>query len=145
MKTRLFFAFGGGKSHDVKDGILDVNDFKNKASFTKKKNKMIREHKIFRIKNKTWWEEEMPNAAEMQHGMAVLNNCQPVDYILTHAAPAFVEQLLYNTDETDTCTEYLQYIYNNNQFSQWLCGHYHIDRQITSKLQILYQNIIKIN
>ena len=82
IEDKKFFAFGGASSHDIQDGILDYNDenWREQARTLEKNGKYM-----YRIKELTWWEEELPTDKEMQHGLDVLKeNNNIVDYIITH-------------------------------------------------------------
>lgn len=50
------------RSHDIKDGILESEE-------KEKIKKWNREYKSFRVNKRTWWEQEMPTAAEMAYGI----------------------------------------------------------------------------
>lgn len=64
-----FFAFGGASSHDIQDGILDYNDedWREKAKELDKRGKYM-----YRVKDLSWWKEELPTEEEMQHGLEAL-------------------------------------------------------------------------
>ena len=78
-----FFAFGGASSHDIQDGILDYND----SNWQEKAKKLDKQGKyMYRVKDLSWWEEELPTDEEMQHGINVLKeNNNMVDFIITHS------------------------------------------------------------
>lgn len=69
IEDKRFFAFGGASSHDIQDGILDYNDknWREKAKELDKQGKYM-----YRIKDLSWWKEELPTDEEMQHGLDVL-------------------------------------------------------------------------
>jgi len=60
------FTFGGARSHDISDGILDSEDpkWKEKAKFLDSRGKYL-----YRIKGLSWWEEELPTEEEMEYGL----------------------------------------------------------------------------
>lgn len=80
----------------------------------------------------SWWEEEVPNDAEMDNCIRNLEaNDWSVDYILTHDCPVNIAQEIgvrYNMDmKGDSFENWLQYIAENTNFTRWFFGHYHLD------------------
>ena len=69
IEDKKFFAFGGASSHDIQDGILDYidKDWREEAKKLDKQGKYM-----YRIKDLSWWKEELPTVEEMQHGLDVL-------------------------------------------------------------------------
>jgi hypothetical protein len=59
------FTFGGARSHDIRDGILEPDD----PDFKIKKKKLDERNAWYRINHKTWWERELPSNEEMQEGL----------------------------------------------------------------------------
>lgn len=81
IESRKFFAFGGASSHDISDGILCPDNWKEKAKELERQGKYG-----FRVKDISWWKEELPTEEEMKHGMDVLKkNNNIVDYIISHS------------------------------------------------------------
>ena len=73
------FTFGGARSHDI-ENLLDLDD----PEFDEKRKIFQRENLFYRIKDMSWWEEEMPTREEMKTGLDSLeNNNWKVDYIIT--------------------------------------------------------------
>lgn len=135
------FAFGGASSHDIKDGILDpVEDKEKIAKWNKDSTKM------FRVDGVTWWKEEMPSTIEMSNGLHNLKvHDYKVDFVLTHcAAASIVAAIGQGLYEQDILTQYLQYIRDKLNFKKWFCGHYHINEQLSPKDIVLYEQIIRI-
>lgn len=58
--NKTFFAFGGASSHDVANGILDPAD----PDFRRKKKQLDRDYIPYRIRDWSWWEQELPSEAE---------------------------------------------------------------------------------
>ena len=136
-----FFAFGGARSHDVSDGILDPDDpdWKNRERALKRSGK-----RLYRIRGKTWWERELPTAAEMEHGRANLERYGwEVDYVVTHCAPSAIQKTL-GVNETDILTDYLEAVRKKLKYKTWYFGHYHDNRQVTAGDVLLYDKIIPI-
>ncbi len=141
LQGKKFFTFGGAKSHDVSDGILEPGDKR-----IKEWNKDY--YKMFRINGVSWWKEELPSQEEMDEGIHNLqkeNN--KVDYILTHCPPT--EILMYMNPWTkykgDYLTEYLQKIMKNAEYKKWLFGHMHENMNIPyCNAVCLYEQIWRI-
>ena len=62
---KKFFTFGGAKSHDIQDGILDPKDYPTLSELVKVYNIRTRFGEMLRIKGISWWKEELPTKAEM--------------------------------------------------------------------------------
>ena len=84
------FAFGGARSHDIRDGILDPAEYETKEAFMR--DYRIRSAGMIRVRGISWWDEEMPSIMEREYG---LNNIQAfmkqqdrLDFVFTHDAPA---------------------------------------------------------
>ena len=142
IDNKNIFAFGGASSHDIKDGILHPkNDLKLikrwKHDYTKQ----------FRILNYTYWELELPTKYEMDRGINSLKcNDFDVDFILSHSPSSSTIDILGNNNyKHDILTDYLENIKNTTKYKYWFCGHMHINKKISDKEIILYEQIIKIN
>ncbi len=138
---KKIFAFGGARSHDIRDGILDP--VKDKALL---KMWMHDYTKMFRVNKVSWWEQEMPNEEEMKYGLDNLAlHDWKVDYIITHDCAASVQALFslgsYGVNELN---EYLEKIHQECDFSKWFFGHHHFDMQISHKDIELYEQIVRI-
>lgn len=133
-----FFTFGGAKSHDISDGVLEVGDPR-----IKKWKKYF--DKMYRINHVSWWEQEMPSEEEMIDGISNLtlyNN--KIDYILTHCTASSTQALLDHMYKPDFLTDYFESIKSEVDYKCWLFGHYHDNRAVTSKDIVLYEQIIRI-
>ncbi len=141
INGKTFFTFGGARSHDIRDGILDPEK-------DKKKIKEWRHDysKLFRINKRSWWEQEMPTKEEKTYGLENLKKYgNKVDYIISHCAPQHVVSFFsggfYKGDEL---TEYFDTISDAVDFKGWFFGHYHENRKILDKYYLLYEQIIRI-
>lgn len=135
-----FFVFGGASSHDIQDGILNMNE-KDKIKLWTKQNKM------FRVRGLSWWDLEMPTQEEMQHGIENLRKHNfKVDFVLSHCAPqnvvSFFSHGLYKSDILTTYFDEL--IEQGLKFNAWVFGHYHDDKKILGKYIMLYEQIVRI-
>ena len=146
FQGQKFFCFGGASSHDIKDGILDENDFDSHADFSDKVSQFTRERKEFRINHWTWWEREMPSEEEMQRGIKSLEmNNWNVDFVITHCAPQSVASVMSNGFyKPDILTMYFNGLLNRLKFNKWFFGHYHDNKAIMSKFIEVYDQIIRI-
>lgn len=139
IDNKKFFVFGGARSHDIKDGILNMDE----------EDKIYRYNKMgayFRIRNYSWWDLEMPANDEMENGIRNLEKCNfKVDYVITHCT-ATVTQTLMSAGQfkADMLTDYLQNIKEKLNFKKWFFGHYHIDKQIDMQFVCLYENIMQV-
>ena len=138
---KTFWTFGGARSHDIKDGVLDPD--KDKA-LIKKWSKDEYCCKQFRINHRSWWKEEVASQDEMDYGMDKLRECgNDVDFIITHCAPQEIASMMgyYNVEKM---TAYFNIIAHTVQFKNWFFGHYHRDMRIMSKFYCLYDHILQI-
>lgn len=143
IENLKFFTFGGARSHDIQDGILDPEE----PNFKEKYKRMCKAEAMFRVKHLSWWEEEMPNASEFEEGRRNLaQNDWQVDCIVTHCT-ASSTQALFGTGlfQPDELTGYLEEIRQACRYHKWFFGHYHDNRNVTDKDLMLYEQIIRIH
>ena len=140
---KKIFTFGGARSHDISGGILELND----PDFEKKKEKLDRGLKPYRINHFSWWEQEMPSIEEMEEGRKNLEaNGNKVDFIVSHCCASSTLALLsHGMFEPDYLSDYLEEIRQKVQFKKWFFGHYHDNRMINSEEILLYEQIIRIS
>ena len=150
LQGMKFFVFGGARSHDIEDGILEVGDPRIKQ-WSKNQGYFGCTVKRFRVKDVSWWEEEMPSEKERLRGLNNLAKCNnKVDYILTHDLPSS-SLTLYGVmsgkfiAKPDLLEDYLEHIKLKVHYKQWFCGHYHDERLINGTERILYESIIPLN
>ncbi len=139
LQGKKFFTFGGAKSHDIRDGILEPDDphiKKWKYDY----------NKLFRINGVSWWKEELPSQEEMDEGVLNLQKeNDKIDYILTHCPPTSVLKQMDNSYGSDCLTDYLQNIKENVEYKKWLFGHMHINQNIPWENAIgLYEQVVRI-
>ncbi|MDO5410276.1 MAG: hypothetical protein Q4F21_07460 [Lachnospiraceae bacterium] len=140
MQGYRFFAFGGAASHDISDGILEQEEKRRIRLYYKL-------DKDFRIRNRNWWEAEMPSEEEMRHGMEILEKYHyDVDFVLSHCCTLRAASLCSEEKFTeDTLTRYFdQLLENGLQFKAWLFGHYHGNKKVMEKYFLLYEQIIRL-
>lgn len=145
INGKKFFVFGGAKSHDINDGILDLDNYENHLEFSREYNRMVKERKAFRVNHLEWRKEEIPSKEDMNFAENTLSsNDNKVDYILTHCAPQTIVNKLFNMYESDELTEWLDKININTNFGKWFFGHYHENLSYINKYFLLYNNIMRI-
>ena len=139
IDNKKFFTFGGAKSHDIQDGILNLDEEEKIYTYRKR-------GAFFRIRDYSWWDLELPTEEEMQNG---INNLEKVnykiDYIVTHCCPTNVQTILSGgLYKKDYLTDYLQEVSEKCKFKKWYFGHYHENRQANSQFVLLYEDIVPL-
>lgn len=119
LENKRFFAFGGAESHDKK----------------------------FRKKGISFWEQEMPNSQEMQHGRENLEKINwQTDIIITHTLPHHLQAKLFKHQDykNNALTKYFDEIETKLNFKFWFSGHYHISKSLDEKHVLVYHNILQL-
>ena len=127
---KTFFTFGGAKSHDIQDGILDPQKF---ASLS------------YCWKGVSWWADELPSKSEMDRGIKNLERVNwKVDYVISHCAPLSISSRMYS-DDSDKLTKYFDLLINRGLlFRDWWFGHYHNRKDFDYKYHMIYGDIERI-
>ncbi|MDO5406201.1 MAG: metallophosphoesterase [Eubacteriales bacterium] len=137
------FSFGGARSHDIQDGILDPDapDYRHKYKALSKSGAM------FRVRHLSWWDQEMPDDAEFEEGRKNLAAVDwNVDFIITHCTASSTQALFCaGLFQPDNLTAYLEEIRQTCTYKKWFFGHYHDNRNVTDKDLMLYEQIIRIH
>ena len=137
----------GGNVRRISDSIFYLNrgevfEICGKKIFTMGGAESI--DKEWRIPERSWWKEEMPNFMEMEYAMETLEkNNWKVDIVCTHAAPSNVLYQINPTFHRDNLTDFLYEIYKKLDYKEWYFGHYHIDKMF-DKHRCLYQDIVEV-
>ena len=138
VDNKKIFAFGGAKSHDIQDGILNLDEEEKIYEYRKR-------GAYFRIRDFSWWDLELPTSQEMENGIENLEKINyKVDYIISHCCPTSIQALINSTYKGDILTDYLQHISEKCTFKRWYFGHYHDYKQVTSQFTLLYENIVPL-
>lgn len=134
------FTFGGAKSHDIQDGILEKDDPRIKEW---SKNPF----KMFRVNHSSWWKEELPSEKEMNDGIQNLEKYNnKIDFIITHCgATSSIALYSMGSYKPDILTNYFEEIKQKVNFKKWFMGHYHDNYAINDKEIILYEQIVRIS
>lgn len=102
-----------------------------------------------RVPGLSWWKEEVPSPAEMDHGLQNLEDNQyTVDYILAHTAPEDISRELIKKfgsffNDPDPTRKYLEHVCSVTTFKEFYCGHWHVEDDI-GRYHFLYENIREI-
>lgn len=144
FEGKKFFVFGGARSHDIQDGILDRDNFDSNEAFLAAIKQWYADDKWFRINHISWWQQELPSKEEMAFGLKTLeeNNFE-VDYIITHCAPQEIASAM-GYRGSDMLTQYLNTIASDTKFTRWYFGHYHNELTVYGKFVLLYNRIERI-
>lgn len=139
IDNKKIFTFGGARSHDIRDGILDLDEEEKIYEYRKR-------GAYFRIRDYSWWDLELPTENEMKNGIKNLEkNNYKVDYIISHCCPTNIQSLLSaGRFKKDELTDYLQEISEKCEFKKWFFGHYHDNRQVNAEFVLLYEDIIPL-
>ena len=138
IDNKKIFAFGGARSHDIQDGILNLDEEEKIYEYRKR-------GAYFRIRDFSWWDLELPTNQEMENGIENLEKVNyKVDYIISHCCPTSIQALINPIYKRDILTDYLQQISEKCTFKKWYFGHYHDYKQVNSQFTLLYENIVPL-
>ena len=138
IDNKRIFAFGGARSHDIQDGILNLDEEEKIYEYRKR-------GAYFRIRDFSWWDLELPTKQEMGNGIKNLEKINyKVDYIISHCCSTNVQALINSTYKRNILTDYLQQISEKCTFKRWYFGHYHDYKQVNSQFTLLYENIVPL-
>lgn len=131
------FSFGGANSHDISDGIIEIDANGKWKEQVKRRNNL---GLMQRVNHLEWWKEEMPSQSEFEEALVNLEEHKNrVDIIISHCGPSSVIE----AHEIDKCTDYLEEIKKRVEFKKWYFGHYHMDKDIDKKFKTVYEQIVK--
>ena len=143
-----FFTFGGARSHDIENGILDPYDYGGPTSkkWKEKYKSMCQFSPNFRVKGWSWWEEEMPSEEEMEEAQQTLRSFTGrVDFMLSHEGPASaVAAYGFGQFETNTLSSFLQELDDSVMFGKHIFGHYHDNANILNRYILIYEQMLRV-
>lgn len=141
---KKFFAFGGAQSHDIRDGILDPENYLSKEHLMRDFYLCRLQRQMVRINHYSWWEQELPSDEEMERGKQNLEaNDWKVDYVLSHCCPANVASAMGFYDN-DILTNYFDEIGFKLDFQHWYFGHYHTNKTPLKGYTCLYSEFREV-
>ena len=148
-ETRRIFTFGGARSHDIQDGVLDpVLDAEKIRQWKHHNAYNYDNYKFFRVIGQSWWPEEMPTLKEMEEAIDNLDNAGwEVDYIFTHDCSGAVKKALFDDDKCpmDEMNIFLDVVRETCNYKRWFFGHHHDDLWLSGCDCLLYEDIIPVN
>lgn len=107
--------------------------------------------KQYRTIGTSWWQQELLNKSEEDAILDLIKQNNDFDYVLTHAAPVSIVNMLYHNSPmpkvNDPTAEFLEYVMSQISFNKWFCGHYHEDKSYwigEKEIRLLYDDIIKL-
>ena len=151
LEGEKIFVFGGAGSHDIGHGIIDPDqdpDWKQTAGRMQKQGIWD-----FRIKGWSWWPQESfrymdPDQIRRQKEEAIrnLDRCGwQVRYVISHELPESALHILKKGEyAADEHSQFLEEIRQRLQYFRWFAGHYHMNRQVTERDAVLYEQIVRI-
>ena len=141
LQGRTFFTMGGAQSHDIADGILDMDS----PDFYERYDSLRRNRGQFRINHISWWQEELPSDEEYAEARQTLERLDwKVDYIITHNAPTANQQKITADIKSDSLPDFQEEIRCRSQYHHWLFGPYHANQIIDEKYVLLYEQMVRI-
>lgn len=150
IEGKSFFTFGGASSHDIQGGVLD----KDSPTYDKDRKKAIRSGLPYRVRNVSWWEQELPTEEELQEGRDNLEKLgYSVDYVITHCMSGGMQEQLLDrfayghygsTYKKDVLTDYFDELEGKLRYKCWFCGHYHVNLQLDDRHMVLYEDIVRL-
>ena len=153
LSGKKIFTFGGARSQDIGDGVIEWDE---EGLWKRTAKEWEKADKIFRVNHYSWWEQELPTQEEIENGFANLEKHDyKVDYIVTHCCSNSVlfEYAMMKFRDLHVAKEYKDHniltdffdeINQRAEFSKWFFGHHHNDVAINDKHILLYYQIIRI-
>ncbi|MBR0280804.1 MAG: metallophosphoesterase [Oscillibacter sp.] len=146
LDGKRFFTMGGASSREIP--ILERAD----PMFAVRRKWHEYRKNVYWIRGETWWPEELPSEAEYRTARDTLDAAGwKVDYIVTHCAPTFIQNLFDLKEAQATgsylvngLTDFLEEVAQKATFDCWFFGHYHGNYVIENRYVLLYDNIIRL-
>lgn len=147
-------TWNGGKVHKIKPDIIhlmrgQVFEIGGKTIFTFGGATSI--DREYRIKGRSWWEQELPTYEELDEGLLNLKKYgNKVDYIITHSCgqrALTYPQLRIVAGIKTACPE--SHLLSNFEdivkFKHWYFGHFHIDAELSYRFTVVYNNVVELD
>lgn len=144
--------WNGGKVHKIRENIYhlmrgQVFEIDGKKIFTMGGAYSV--DRMFRKLNVSYWEEEIPNAAEMAEARSNLERHNyEVDYIITHTLPSSVKLLMgyevsQEHEEDADFTDFLDEVREKTSYKRWFAGHFHMNKIVSpaDNMIVLYEGV----
>lgn len=141
----------GGKVTEITDSIYhlrrgEIYEIDGKKIFTFGGAESI--DKENRIREISWWKQEMPTYSEMNYGIDKLEEANfDVDIVITHTCPFSIRYRIHSDKGMSHLESYLDNIKglldDNNTKYQWFFGHFHKDVQIND-FRAIYRDVVKV-
>ena len=147
IDNKTFFVFGGASSHDISDGIVDIHDYDTFVEYRHAIDKLRLSNKMFRVRDISWWDREMPTISEMNYALDNLKKYDfKIDYVISHDCPIeILKQYNPNFMHDDLNSFFSDLVNNRNlQFKEWFFGHYHQNLRFENRYMMLYNQIVSI-
>ena len=139
--------WNGGKVQFIEKNIIrlmrgqvfDINGYK---FFTMGGGTSI--DKADRKPHKTWWEQEIPTAEELQEGEDNLEaHDWNVDYVITHTTSNINMRKMGYIKENSILNNFFDFLEYKLEYKEWFFGHFHTN-EIIGKHRCLYNDIVRI-
>ena len=148
-------VWNGGKVHRIGERVLhlmrgELYDIYEKKFFVFGGARSV--DKDRRTEGVSWWKEEEPTMAEIEHGQDVLYQfADQIQYIITHEPPLFVRSSIRRQKSLDEdyqfpliLNQWYEQMEKQRNFQKWFFGHMHVDQEITEKLLGVYHKFVEI-
>lgn len=150
LKTFPTMMWRGGKVHRISGNIYHLMRgqhfyIEGKNFFTMGGAYSI--DKALREEGKSWWADELPSAEDYNAAKQTLEKLDyTCDYILTHTIPTFaIREIGVEPDSHDAeLTNYFEWLYGKMQFRRWFAGHFHVNKVVQNKIQILHEQVVML-
>ncbi len=95
-----------------------------------------------RVRDVSYWEEEMPCPEEYRDAWRQLVNHQmKVDYVVTHTAPtSLIGNMGYEVNPWEKpLNDFLEKVWKETAYHQWFFGHWHVDGPVDAKAKAVFK------
>ena len=136
--------WNGGKVHKIRDNVFhlmrgQVFEIDGNKIFTMGGASSI--DKMFRKKDISYWEEELPSQEELAEALDNLEKYNfEVDYIFTHTCSRRVKYQMGYYD-TDILNSFFDYLEDALKYKHWYFGHFHRDKNFDKNKTCVYNQI----